>query len=137
MVHESDDSKSIIENHSENKSPIRDSSELAEINFIIEELGVKLKESVLKSSTRMLMIISLSINKRLTFTELLQLTSIGKGSLSNHLEKLEESGLIRSKTVFSLSGPRLVIEITESGEEIYAEYQSLLRKLMFLEDGRS
>lgn len=118
------------------KIAAEESGRLEEINATIEELGLKLREPVLKSSTRMLMIISLSIHKKLTFTELLQLTSVGKGSLSNHIEKLQEVGLVRSRTVFSFSGPRLVIEITESGKEIYVEYQNLLRKLMFLNDGR-
>ena len=82
----------------------------------------------------MLMIITLSINKRLTFTDLMQLTSLGKGSLSNHIDKLREDGLVVTRTVFSLSGPRLIVEITEPGMDVYRSYLSLLKRLMELQE---
>ena len=134
MNHNSGDSKSLAAREVDNSGHRESTPELDEINSIIEELGVRLKEPVLKSSTRMLIIITLSINKKLTFTELLQLTSAGKGSLSNHLERLKEEGLVRSRTVFGLAGPRLVVEITEDGKEVYSDYLMLLRKLMFYEN---
>lgn len=114
---------------------LENNSILAEVNALLEELAMQLKEPVLKSSTRMLIIITLSINKRLSFTELLQLTSTGKGSLSNHIDKLQESGLVRTKMAFRLSGPRLIIEITKTGLEIYEKYTRLLKKLLSLENG--
>lgn len=106
---------------------------LGDINGLLEQLGSRLRDPNLKSSSRMLMIITLSINRRLTFTDLLQLTSLGKGSLSNHIDKLREDGLVSTRTVFSFSGPRLVVEITESGMEVYRDYLSLMRRLLELQ----
>ena len=51
--------------------------------------------------------------------DLLSLTGTGKGSLSNHLEKLETSGYIRTKTKMTFGGPRVVIEITPKGMDAY------------------
>jgi len=67
-------------------------------------LGERVNEPALKSSVRILILISLALNKHLSFADLLELTGLGKGSLSNHLDKLEASGLIKSKILRTFGG---------------------------------
>ena len=51
--------------------------------------------------------------------DLLAITGTGKGSLSNHLEKLEASGFIMIRRKATFSRNRCVIEITEKGLSVY------------------
>jgi len=67
-------------------------------------LGESINEPALKSSIRILILISLALNKHLAFVDLLELTGLGKGSLSNHLDKLEASGLIKSRILRTFGG---------------------------------
>jgi len=99
------------------------------LNYLLESLGKQLNEPVMKSTARLIIVISLAINRKLSFSDLLTITALGKGSLSNHLEKLQKNDLIKIRTVFRKNGPRISIEITETGMEAYRNYSSLLRKL--------
>lgn len=110
----------------------RESNNSNNLNGLLETLGKQLNEPVMKSTARLIIIISLAINRKLSFTDLLTITSLGKGSLSNHLEKLQKNGLIKIKTVFKQNGPRVSIEITEIGLEAYRNYSALLRELTVL-----
>lgn len=92
-------------------------------------LGERVNEPALKSSVRILILISLALNKHLAFTDLLELTGLGKGSLSNHLDKLEASGLIKSKILRTFGGYRTIITITPKGIEAYRGLTELLTKL--------
>lgn len=100
------------------------------LNELLETLSTQLNEPVMKSTARLIIIISLALNKKLTFTDLLAITAVGKGSLSNHLDKLKESGLIKIKTVFRPSGPGVSIEITNEGMSAYETYSKILKKLL-------
>lgn len=62
---------------------------------------------------------SLAINRKMKFTELMKLTGAGKGSLSNHIEQMESDGLIRKTKVSFFTSPRVYVEITEKGLIIY------------------
>jgi DNA-binding HxlR family transcriptional regulator len=104
-----------------------------DINTLLERLGNQLSEPVMKSSARLIILISLAINRKLSFSDLMAITSLGKGSLSNHLDKLHENGLIGIKTVFRVNGPRISIEITEKGMEAFRDYSDLLKKIMAIE----
>jgi DNA-binding transcriptional ArsR family regulator len=106
------------------------SNETEELNSIIYELSEQLQEPLLKSSIRLIILISLVHNRQLSFTELSKITLSGKGSMSNHLEKLQEKGLIRTFYAFSLTGPRLMAQITEKGIVAYESYANLLRKIL-------
>jgi DNA-binding MarR family transcriptional regulator len=86
-------------------------------------------DSALRSSARLLILISLALNKRLGFVDLLGLTGAGKGSLSNHLERLRSNGYVKTRIVPTLSGPRLMAEITEKGLDTYKEYLKLVEKI--------
>lgn len=96
----------------------------------LNELGRKINDPALKSSTRLLIIVTLAINTRMTFTDLMLVTSTGKGSLSHHIQKLQEGGLIRTRTALSLAGPRVMVEITDNGLDVYRQYISLLRSII-------
>lgn len=101
-----------------------------EINTKLEELNYLLNEPVMKSTARLSILITLALNSKLTFTDLLTITSIGKGSLSNHIEKLASNGLVRVRTVLRSSGSRVIVEITEKGREAYKKYSEILRYLI-------
>ena len=92
----------------------------------LKELGEQLSDPSLKSSTRILILISLALNRKMSFVTLLGLTGTGKGSLFNHLEKLEASGYVTTRTIKTFGGYRANVEITEKGLEAY---NSLLRTL--------
>ncbi len=92
----------------------------------IKSLNEQLSELSLKSSTRILILILLAMNKKLSASELRSLVGLGKGSLENHLAKMQVSGLIRVQSVRSWGGVHQVVEITEKGLE---DCRSLLRKI--------
>jgi DNA-binding MarR family transcriptional regulator len=95
----------------------------------LKSLSEQFNDPCLKSSTRVLILFSLALNKRLGFVDLLKLTGTGKGSLSNHLEKLESSGYIKQRTQMTFGGSRIVAEITAKGLESYDTLLSSLKKL--------
>ena len=101
-----------------------------ELNLKLEKLSTLLNEPVMKSTARLSILITLALNRKLTFTELLTITSIGKGSLSNHIEKLESNGLVNVSTILRSSGPRVIIEISEKGVAAYRKYSEILRYLI-------
>jgi DNA-binding MarR family transcriptional regulator len=95
----------------------------------LKSLGVQFNDPCLKSSTRVLILLSLALNAKLSFADLLRLTGTGKGSLSNHLEKLEASGFIKTRDVMTFSGTRTVAEITEKGLKSYNAFLESMKKL--------
>jgi DNA-binding MarR family transcriptional regulator len=96
---------------------------------VLKSLGTQFNDPCLKSSTRVLIIFSLALNGKLGFGDLLTLTGTGKGSLSNHLEKLEASGYVKIKNMMTFSGSRTVVEVTQKGLESYDSLLSALKKL--------
>ncbi|MEM0118169.1 MAG: transcriptional regulator [Conexivisphaerales archaeon] len=92
-------------------------------------LSEAINEPALRSSVRVLILISLALNRHLSFTDLIGLTGLGKGSLSNHIDKLEASGFIQSRLVRTFRGQRMVISITPRGLEAYRSFMELLRKI--------
>ncbi len=93
---------------------------------IIKSLNEQLNDPSFKSSTRILILILLAMNKRLTSVELRSFVGLGKGSLENHLTKMEASGLIRVRSVRSWGGVHQVVEITQKGLD---DCKSLLSKI--------
>ena len=96
----------------------------------VQSLSEQLSNAGLRSSSRILILILLAMNKRSTATELRALTGLGKGSLENHLEKLELVGYVKTKNVKSFSGWRQTVEITQEGLEGCRE---LLRTIQALD----
>jgi DNA-binding MarR family transcriptional regulator len=93
----------------------------------LRSLSDQLSDPCLKSSARVLILISLIMNKRLSFVQLLALTGLGKGSLENHIQKLETSGYLTSKNVKTFGGMREWVEITEKGLQVTKQLLETLR----------
>ena len=96
----------------------------------IKSLSQQLGDPTFKSSARILILILLAMNKKLSASELRSFVGLGKGSLENHLAKMEASGLIRIRPVRSWGGMHQVVEITEKGLE---DCRSLLKKIHSLD----
>ena len=86
-----------------------------------------LRDPALKSSIRLLILISLGMNTRLNFSDLLKLTRVGKGSLHNHIMKLESSGFVSTTKYSFFSSQRLRVELTPKGEDFIKMYLKSLR----------
>lgn len=98
----------------------------------LSNLGAQFSQEELRSSARVLIMLSLGVNRRMSFAALLELSHCAKGSLSYHLKQLETAGLLRTSTVFTLGGPRVVAEITEKGR---VRYTGLIDELQRLPSG--
>jgi len=84
----------------------------------IRSLNEQLNESTFKSSSRILILVLLAQARRMSSVELRTLTGLGKGSLENHLNKLEGFGFVRisnAKSIGARGSPRQMVEITEKG----------------------
>lgn len=95
----------------------------------VQSLNEQLSNATLKSSSRILILILLAMHKRSTASELRVLTGLARGSLENHLEKLESAGFVKTKKIKSFSGWRQTVEITQEGldrcRELLLTIQSL------------
>ena len=83
----------------------------------LQALNDQLSNSGLRSSSRILILIFLALNKKSTASELRALTGLARGSLENHLEKLESAGYVKTKNIKSFNGWRQSVEITQEGLE--------------------
>ncbi len=92
----------------------------------IRSLNEQLSDPSLKSSARILILILLAMNKKLSAKELRSLVGLGKGSLENHLSKLEAAGFVKVRSVRSWGGTHQVVEITKKGKE---NCKALLKKI--------
>ena len=84
----------------------------------IKSLNEQLNDSTFKSSTRILILVLLAQARRMSSVELRTLTGLGKGSLENHLDKLESFGHVRisnAKSIGARGSPRQMVEITKNG----------------------
>jgi DNA-binding MarR family transcriptional regulator len=84
----------------------------------IRSLNEKLSDSTFKSSTRILILVLLAFTRKMSSVELRTLTGLGKGSLENHLSKLESYGYVTMSNVKSIGArgaPRQTVEITKKG----------------------
>lgn len=95
----------------------------------LQSLSERLNRGSLKSSGRILILILLAMNKKSTAKELRALTGFGKGSLENHLEKLESAGYVRTRNVKSFGGWRQTVEVTEEGLKECRELLLAIRTL--------
>jgi DNA-binding MarR family transcriptional regulator len=86
----------------------------------LRSLNEQLSESTFKSSTRILILVLLTLARKMSAVQLRTLTGLGKGSLENHLSKLEGFGYVRldyQKSLGERGLPRQTVEITEKGIE--------------------
>ena len=109
-----------------NNSPTADGFK----RFILTQLAEEITATPFKSSVRLIMIMSLGISKRMKLTDLMKVTGCGKGSISNHIDKLEQSGFITTREISFFKSPRIIVEITKKGEEFYNRYLDILEKIL-------
>ncbi len=95
----------------------------------LQSLNDRLNKGSLKSSSRILILILLAMNRKSTAAHLRALTGLGKGSLQNHLEKLESAGYVKTSNVKSFSGWRQTVEITQEGLDECREILLAIRTL--------
>jgi DNA-binding MarR family transcriptional regulator len=84
----------------------------------IHSLNEQLNDPTFKSSTRIMILVLLTLARRMSAVQLRTLTGLGKGSLENHLNKLESFGYVRVSRAKSLGArgvSRQMVEITEKG----------------------
>ena len=84
----------------------------------IKSLNEQLSDPAFKSSSRILILVLLAQARRMSSVELRTLTGLGKGSLENHLNKLEGFGFVRmrnAKSIGARGSPTRMVEITEKG----------------------
>ena len=98
--------------------------------FILSQLAEEITTTPFKSSIRLIIIMSLGIGKRMRLTDLMKLTGCGKGSISNHINKLEKFGFVTTRDVSIFTSPRIVVEITNKGEEFYNSYLDMLERII-------
>ena len=98
--------------------------------FILSQLAEEITTTPFKSSIRLIIIMSLGIGKRIRLADLMKLTGCGKGSISNHINKLEKFGFVTTRDVSIFTSPRIVVEITKKGEEFYNSYLYMLERII-------
>jgi DNA-binding MarR family transcriptional regulator len=84
----------------------------------IRSLNEQLSDSTFKSSSRILILVLLAMTRRMSSVELRTLTGLGKGSLENHLSKLESFGYVRisnAKSIGARGASRQFVEISDKG----------------------
>ena len=103
---------------SENDNEIKRDFDQIVADEAIRSLNQQLNDSPFKSSTRILILVLLTLSRRMSSVELRTLTGLGKGSLENHLNKLESFGYVRisnAKSIGARGVPRQMVEISEKG----------------------
>jgi DNA-binding PadR family transcriptional regulator len=86
----------------------------------IRLLNEQLNDSTFKSSARILILVLLALARKMSSVELRTFTGLGKGSLENHLNKLESLGYVtisNAKSIGARGVPRQMVEITDKGLE--------------------
>ena len=78
---------------------------------------------------------SLAIDKRMKLSDLMKVTGCGKGSIENHVSKLEEGGFVRTEKVSFFKSPRVYAQLTDKGRNFYENYLKLIGK--FLKDAEN
>jgi DNA-binding PadR family transcriptional regulator len=84
----------------------------------VRSLNEQLNDSTFKSSSRIMILVLLAMARRMSSVELRTLTGLGKGSLENHLNKLESFSYVKisnEKSIGARGVPRQIVEITEKG----------------------
>ena len=79
-------------------------------------------ERLVHERTRLGIVSALSVNARLSFSELKQLLGTTDGNLSVHARKLEEAGYLRCSKSFEGRMPRTEYELTAAGRRALERY---------------
>jgi DNA-binding MarR family transcriptional regulator len=73
---------------------------------------------------------ALSVNERLAFTELREMTGATDGNLSVHARKLEEAGYIACEKSFEGRTPRTEFRLTAAGRKALQNYLDHMQALI-------
>ena len=103
-----------------------------ELRNLLRQISVEMSNTPLTSSSRLIIVMSLAIGRRMKLSDLMKVTGCGKGSIENHILKLEESGFIKTEKVSFFKSPRVYAELTDKGRNFYERYLELIGK--FLKD---
>ena len=98
----------------------------------IRSLRKQLDDSTFKSSARILILVLLALARRMSSVQLRSLKGLGKGSLENHLSKLEIFGYVMisyTKSMGARGVPRQTVVITTKGLEGCRELLRSIRSL--------
>ena len=104
----------------------------SELKNLLRQISVELSNTPLTSSSRLIIIMSLAIDKRMKLSDLMKVTGCGKGSIENHVSKLEEGGFVRTEKISFFKSPRVYAQLTDKGRNFYENYLGLIGK--FLKD---
>lgn len=104
----------------------------SELKNLLRQISVELSNTPLTSSSRLIIIMSLAIDKRIKLSDLMKVTGCGKGSIENHVSKLEEGGFVRTEKISFFKSPRVYAQLTDKGQNFYENYLRLIGK--FLKD---
>jgi DNA-binding MarR family transcriptional regulator len=107
----------------------------SELKNLLRQISVELSNTPLTSSSRLIIIMSLAIDKRMKLSDLMKVTGCGKGSIENHISKLEEGGFVRTEKVSFFKSPRVYAQLTDKGRNFYENYLKLIGK--FLKDAEN
>jgi len=103
---------------------------LSSLERLMEELRRALGSGPAMSAPRILVLTALYLSQRLTFSELVRVTGLSKGSLEHHVAVLEREGLVKRVRRPTLAGPRLFIEITAEGRRVLERVIEVLSRVL-------
>ena len=87
-------------------------------------------DGLIHERVRLGIVSALSVNDRLSFTELRDVLDTTDGNLSAHARKLEDAGYIDCRKSFAGRVPRTEYSLTELGRERLTEYLSHMEDLI-------
>jgi len=94
-------------------------------------------DSFLMNSKRFMIVTILYALGPQTMGELRSMLGLTWGDIDSKLRSLEERGYVRMRKIFTLAGPRTLIELTERGAREYEELCEKLRSILeSADDGR-
>ncbi|MHB1439274.1 MAG: transcriptional regulator [Cuniculiplasma sp.] len=98
--------------------------------YLLSQLAEEITNTPFKSSIRLIILMSLGVSRKMNLTDLMKMTGCGKGSISNHINKLESSGFVIRRDVSFFTSPRIIVEITKKGEIFYNNYLNMLGEIL-------
>ena len=87
-------------------------------------------DKLIHEPARLSILTILYVVERADFLYLQQATTLTKGNLSSHLQKLEEAGLIEIDKKFEGKTPRTLCRMTAEGREAYDQYKKKMKQLL-------
>jgi DNA-binding MarR family transcriptional regulator len=86
-------------------------------------------DRIVHEPARLAILTALNACESCDFLYLQRLTGLTKGNLSNHLAKLQQSGLVETRRLALRSAPHTSVSLTPEGRESLARYWSRLDTL--------